>query len=126
MCNCIFIIVPKGYRLVALFYPPLVRQRIVYRRAGLHLTVTVKVAINVSGRADIRVAEPHLNILHLLALREYKQGFERSEQNNLNGCFGTVTEDFCPTQQKRKSEVSGKNQERLPSSILFREKVNQL
>ena len=57
--------------MVALFLSPLVRQRIVYRRACLHLAVTVKVAINVSGRADIRVAEPHLNILHLLTKREH-------------------------------------------------------
>ena len=65
------LLTPKGYRVVALFHPLLVRQRIVYRRAGLHLTVTVKVAINVSGRADVRVAKPHLNILHLLAKREH-------------------------------------------------------
>ena len=65
------LLTPKGYQVVALFYPPLVRQRIVYRRTGLHLTVTVKVAINVSGRADIRVPEPHLNILHLLAKRKH-------------------------------------------------------
>lgn len=61
----------KGYHVVALFLSPLVRQRIVYRRTGLHLTVTVKVAINVSGRADIRVPKPHLNILHLLAKRKH-------------------------------------------------------
>ena len=53
---------PPGYRLVALFLSPLVRQRIVYRCAGLHLTVTVKVAINVSGRADTRVTEPQMKI----------------------------------------------------------------
>ena len=65
------LLTPNGYRLVALFHSHLIRQRIVYRRAGLHIAVTVKVAINISGRADIRVTEPHLNILHLLAKCEH-------------------------------------------------------
>lgn len=35
----------KGYPTVALFYSPLVRQRIVYCRTGLHLTVISAVAL---------------------------------------------------------------------------------
>ena len=48
-------------------------------------------------------------------------GFERSEQNNLNGCFGTVTEDFCETLHKIKSKTLSKNQERIPLSAKKRE-----
>ena len=56
----------------------------------------------------------------VFALREYKQGFERSEQNNLNGCFGTVTEDFCETLHKIKSKTLSKNQERIPLCYILK------
>ena len=46
--------IPQGLPSGSPFLSPLIRQRIVYRCAGLYLTVTVKVAINVSGRADIK------------------------------------------------------------------------
>ena len=50
--------VPKGYRVVALFLYSQVRQCIANRCACLHITVTVKEAINIFARSVVIALEP--------------------------------------------------------------------
>ena len=76
--------IPQGLPSGSPFLSPLIRQRIVYRCAGLYLTVTVKVAINVSGRAYIRVTEPHEQIV------DYLKWFDENWKDKVKNIYGII------------------------------------